>query len=343
MTNVQNNGNLPAIATPMPAATSETAIRQPRKRPSSEKRHAPVRFDKRTTLGRRASELRELYVRSLGGEAIPDTLKVQATVAAERQALAEGLRGRALRGEDDPDDVKKSETVEKVMNPEAELEKLARAESIANGITYAKAYTAVLDNPDGRALYLKADQAPPAIRPTSRSSSRLTAHPGPTDVEEMGSRLNFRDYQTHYYDTAAIKDEANADFHQIGSYKGLKALARAQWESTQYLLDKANMATVNVYRSLSLDMPIGNSAEEGNVPLVPTETITRLRRQVRPRPRQALDAWAERTRRIAVQHEWVALIIDGDDRRVWARPKFVDSTWQRRREGLHVHQHALVH
>jgi hypothetical protein len=45
--------------------------------------------------------------------------------------------------------------------------------------------------------------------------------------------------------------QANGMFAQIGGYAGVKAAVRAKWEATQYMLDKADMPIVNLYRGIS--------------------------------------------------------------------------------------------
>lgn len=54
-----------------------------------------------------------------------------------------------------------------------------------------------------------------------------------------------------------IKERANSDFRDIGGYKGVMAAVRAKWETTQYLLDKADTPTVQLYRGLSIPSIIG--------------------------------------------------------------------------------------
>jgi hypothetical protein len=44
---------------------------------------------------------------------------------------------------------------------------------------------------------------------------------------------------------------ANMNFASIGGYEGVKAAVRAKWETTQYMLDKADTPIVQVYRGMS--------------------------------------------------------------------------------------------
>jgi acyl-CoA-binding protein len=45
---------------------------------------------------------------------------------------------------------------------------------------------------------------------------------------------------------------ANENYKSIGGYEGVKAAIRAKWETTQYLLDRAGLAVVQVYRGINL-------------------------------------------------------------------------------------------
>jgi hypothetical protein len=45
---------------------------------------------------------------------------------------------------------------------------------------------------------------------------------------------------------------ADKSLKDIGGYAGLKALLRAKWETTQWLLDKAGIDTVKVYRGMEI-------------------------------------------------------------------------------------------
>ena len=74
-------------------------------------------------------------------------------------------------------------------------------------------------------------------------------------AEELGGRL-------HEYDGLKkhelIKD-ANRKFRDIGGFDGVKAYLRGKWETTQYLLDKAGIQTMKVYRNISWDVPFMGS------------------------------------------------------------------------------------
>ena len=74
-------------------------------------------------------------------------------------------------------------------------------------------------------------------------------------ADELGGRL-------HEYDGLkkheSIK-EANRKFRDIGGFDGVKAYLRGKWETTQYLLDKAGIQTMKVYRNISWDVPFMGS------------------------------------------------------------------------------------
>ncbi|HMF50182.1 MAG TPA: hypothetical protein VK603_16130, partial [Candidatus Saccharimonadales bacterium] len=67
--------------------------------------------------------------------------------------------------------------------------------------------------------------------------------------KELGGR--YRELPTH--STDLIK-QANEKYKSIGGFDGVKALVRAKWEVSQFLLDKAGIHTVEVYRGLKINM-----------------------------------------------------------------------------------------
>jgi hypothetical protein len=69
-------------------------------------------------------------------------------------------------------------------------------------------------------------------------------------AEEMGGRLNVAHFDTD--DLNSIKSDANSIFANVGGYDGVKAYVRAKWETTQYLLAKADKPVVQVYRGVML-------------------------------------------------------------------------------------------
>jgi hypothetical protein len=70
-------------------------------------------------------------------------------------------------------------------------------------------------------------------------------------ADELGGR--FRDqfgHDMHKQERGKLTEVANNKFGDIGGYNGLKAMMRAKWETSQYLLDKAGINNVTVYRGL---------------------------------------------------------------------------------------------
>ena len=82
-------------------------------------------------------------------------------------------------------------------------------------------------------------------------------------AEELGGRL-------HEYDGLkkheSIKD-ANRKFRDIGGFDGVKAYIRGKWETTQYLLDKAGIQTMKIYRNIAWDVPfMGSHTQKVGIP-----------------------------------------------------------------------------
>jgi hypothetical protein len=77
--------------------------------------------------------------------------------------------------------------------------------------------------------------------------------------EELGGRL--QSGGAHYsIDRHDVVEWADTNYPLIGGYEGIKALARAKWETTQYLLDHAGMKELNLYRSVTLPEAITDIA-----------------------------------------------------------------------------------
>jgi hypothetical protein len=70
-------------------------------------------------------------------------------------------------------------------------------------------------------------------------------------AEELGGRLN--SHTRAAIEPAKAKARADRIFPFIGGYDGVKALIRAKWEVTQYLLDKADKDELELYRGMTLD------------------------------------------------------------------------------------------
>ena len=69
---------------------------------------------------------------------------------------------------------------------------------------------------------------------------------------------------------------ADDDYDNIGGYAGIKAYVRAKWETTQFLLDKAGMSELQLYRGISLDPEKYAQADREKV----LELIAMIRRQM---------------------------------------------------------------
>jgi hypothetical protein len=67
-------------------------------------------------------------------------------------------------------------------------------------------------------------------------------------ADELGGRL----HEYGRVDRARAIEHANEDYKSIGGYAGVKAYIRAKWETSQYMLDKADIHTVNVYRGINM-------------------------------------------------------------------------------------------
>jgi hypothetical protein len=73
-------------------------------------------------------------------------------------------------------------------------------------------------------------------------------------AHELGGRLNTK--------TRAVIDEhkmveyANREYSGIGGFSGIKAYVRAKWEVTQFMLDKAGVKELKLYRGIELEPKI---------------------------------------------------------------------------------------
>ena len=74
-------------------------------------------------------------------------------------------------------------------------------------------------------------------------------------AEELGGRLYEHDGLKK---NQSIKD-ADRVYLKIGGFDGVKAYLRGKWETTQYLLDKANIQTMKVYRNIEWNPPFMGS------------------------------------------------------------------------------------
>jgi len=67
---------------------------------------------------------------------------------------------------------------------------------------------------------------------------------------ELGGRLNTEHFPEK---PEAIREMANRHYENVGGWEGIKAYVRAKWEVTQYLLDKAGIKTLDLYRGIGID------------------------------------------------------------------------------------------
>lgn len=84
-------------------------------------------------------------------------------------------------------------------------------------------------------------------------------------AQELGGRLNTK-YISRTSSVQSVIDDANRVYKAIGGFEGVKALVRAKWETTQYMLDKAGIDEVNVYRSVNINGADQENVEEINLP-----------------------------------------------------------------------------
>jgi hypothetical protein len=98
MTDVRDDRNLPATATPMPADRSA-------ERPRSARRRVSDLHDKRTASWRRRVELIKVFEAALGGQVPPPPLRLRIEAAAEMTVIAERARAGFLAGSVALDDV----------------------------------------------------------------------------------------------------------------------------------------------------------------------------------------------------------------------------------------------
>lgn len=70
-------------------------------------------------------------------------------------------------------------------------------------------------------------------------------------ADELGGRLNR--VTTTLIDPELMRTMADREYKDIGGYNGVKAYVRAKWETTQYLLDKAGIKDLQLYRGIRLE------------------------------------------------------------------------------------------
>ena len=69
-------------------------------------------------------------------------------------------------------------------------------------------------------------------------------------AEELGGRLNTQTARNINRESMVM--HASREYSAIGGYDGVKAYIRAKWEVTQYLLDKAGVKEVELFRGVTL-------------------------------------------------------------------------------------------
>jgi hypothetical protein len=70
-------------------------------------------------------------------------------------------------------------------------------------------------------------------------------------ADELGGRLNAK--TSTDLDRDEVIARANDVYKNVGGYEGVKEYVRAKWETTQYLLDKAGIKTLDLYRGIKID------------------------------------------------------------------------------------------
>ena len=82
-------------------------------------------------------------------------------------------------------------------------------------------------------------------------------------ADELGGRLNPKTGHGGrvQIDKDAVRAKADKDYEGIGGYNAIKAYVRAKWETTQYLLDKAGINELKLYRGIALELDTLAQAE----------------------------------------------------------------------------------
>jgi hypothetical protein len=86
---------------------------------------------------------------------------------------------------------------------------------------------------------------------------------------------------------------ANNEHSEIGGYEGIKAYVRGKWETTQYLLDKADLQKLDLYRAV-------------NIPIAANEPIAMHQNNYRQMPNVQVErnGAASMTAKRSVANEW---------------------------------------
>lgn len=141
-----------------------------------------------------------------------------------------------------------------------------RTQAVARYLSTARAEQVMKDRGIGIATKGSTDKYPPSAEDIAKvdhnlwedwkasSSSmngkliQVAAH------DELGSRLNT---SAKGIVPDVVRNYANQEFENIGGYDGIKAMTRAKWETTQYLMDRANIPTLETFRGIN--MPTADS------------------------------------------------------------------------------------
>lgn len=140
-------------------------------------------------------------------------------------------------------------------------EDYTRTQSVARFLSTARAEQVMKDRGIGVAAKGSTDKYPPSAEDIAKvdhniwedwkgsSTSmngkliQVAAH------DELGSRLNTT---AKGINPEVVRNYANEEFKDIGGYDAIKAMTRAKWETTQYLLDRANIPTLQTYRGINM-------------------------------------------------------------------------------------------
>jgi hypothetical protein len=81
-------------------------------------------------------------------------------------------------------------------------------------------------------------------------------------ADELGGRLNTVTGRggSVKIDRKEIIAKADREYKSTGGYEGIKAYVRAKWETTQFLLDKADLDELELYRGITLDREVYEQA-----------------------------------------------------------------------------------
>ena len=118
-------------------------------------------------------------------------------------------------------------------------------------------------------------------------------------ADELGARLRTDHFKDGRPDKIIAR--ANDRYAPIGGYEGVKAYVRAKWETTQYLLDKADLQKLQLYRAVNIPVSESEAVEITGEP----GAINPVRRWTRyPNVTVARNGAASMTAKPSVANEW---------------------------------------